>query len=196
MKQIFEITDKKTVEALLKEADYGTLALFDGVPYSVPVNFVYFEGAICFHGSKKGRKASALAAHPRISMSIVEPFSVIPSYFSSDEGLACPATHFFKSVIIEGEASVIEEPMEKGRVMKALMEKLQPEGKYKDFSDPAYETMLGATAVFKISIDEMRAKFKFGQHLSDERFAMIIRHLEERGDERDLGTVGMMKRFR
>ena len=56
--------------------------------------------------------------------------------------------------------------------------------------------MLGATAVIRIDIEEIRGKFKFGQHLSAERFEMIIKHLEERGDARDLGTVGMMKRFR
>jgi len=195
MKPVFEITDRKIIDGVLEQAEYGTLALFDGAPYSVPVNFVYHDGAVYFHGAKKGRKASALTTNPRVSMSIVESFSLIPSYFSSNEGLACPATHFFKSVIIEGEASFVEETAEKGRVMQALMEKLQPEGKYRDFSDPAYETMLGATGVIRIDIKEIRAKFKFGQHLSEERFEMIIEHLESRGDERDLGTMKMMKKI-
>lgn len=196
MKQVFEITDRTIIDTVLETAEYGTLALYDGVPYSVPVNFVYHDGAIFFHGAKRGRKAAALQSSPTVALSVVEPFSVIQSYFSSNEGLACPATHFFKSVMIEGEASFIDEPFEKGQVMKALMEKLQPEGHYRDFSDPAYETMLGATAVIRIDIRDIRAKFKFGQHLSAERFEMIIEHLESRGDERDLGTVGMMRTFR
>lgn len=40
--------------------------------------------------------------------------------------LACQTSRLIKSVMIVGEASFIEEPEEKGQVMKTLMEKLQP----------------------------------------------------------------------
>ena len=197
MKAAFEITDEAIIDALIDNASYGTLALsLDERPYSVPMNFVQIEGTIYFHGAKKGRKMQMLEKNPYASFSIVESHALIPSYFSSDAGLACPATHFFKSVIIDGSVEMVETSEEKGKVLSALMQKLQPEGKYRPFSDKDYEKSLNATAVYKLIPTERRAKFKFGQHLDSERFEMIITHLEARGEPIDLQTVAMMRAFK
>jgi len=196
MKQIFEIKEKKTIEALLNRAEYGTLALCkEGKPYSIPVNFVLFDDAIYFHGSHKGRKMETLADNTQVSLSIVENYSLIQSYFSSNDGSACPATQFFKSVVIDGQATIIEEQHEKAKVLEALMQKLQPEGNYTPLTDERYTKALKATAVVKIEIEELKCKFKFGQHLNQERFDMIIKHLEERGETIDLETVKMMEEY-
>jgi len=193
MKQAFEIKDKKVIQRVLDNAEYGTLALcaYD-MPYSVPVNFVALNDVIYFHGAYKGRKMSTIAQNAKVSFSVVENYSLIQSYFSSTEGLACPATQFFKSVIIDGEAVVVESREEKAMMFKALMQKLQPEGKYLSFDEEAYDKAIKGTAVVKIVVSEMRAKFKFGQHLNTERFEMIVKHLEERGEEKDLETISLM----
>jgi uncharacterized protein len=197
MKQIFEIKEKNIIDAMMSKAEYATLALCsDNLPYSVAVNFVHEGDVIYFHGSQNGRKMQTLKANPKVSLSIVENFSLIASYFSSTEELACPATQFFKSISIDGEVSIVQESAEKQKALTLLMQKLQPEGGYKPFSDPAYEKMLNATAVLRIDIKELRAKFKFGQHLSQERFEMILSHLEERDSDVDKQTIEMMKRFR
>ncbi len=194
MKKIFEIIDEDIIEELLHTVEYGTLALSrDGMPYSVPVNFVYGDGAVYFHGSHGGRKMSVIRSDPNVSLSIVEEHSMIQSYFSSTEGLACPATQFFRSVIIDGVAEIVEEKAEKIKVLTLLMEKLQPEGNHRPLEEEAYDKVLALTAVVKISIREKRAKFKFGQHLDQARFEMIIDHLNERGNEKDKATIVMMK---
>ena len=197
MKQIFEIKDKKIIDEILVKAEYGTLALCkENKPYSLPVNFVQLDEYIYFHGSLKGRKVEILKDNPFVSFSVVKSYSMIQSYFSSNEGLACPATHFFKSVMIEGEVFFVNDYDEKVKVLEALMQKLQSEGRYKPLEDKAYEKTINATNVFKLIPAEIRAKFKFGQHLNEERFDMIIKHLEQRGDEIDQKTVEMMKSFR
>jgi nitroimidazol reductase NimA-like FMN-containing flavoprotein (pyridoxamine 5'-phosphate oxidase superfamily) len=194
LKQIFEIKDKNIIDKMMLQSEYGTLALSDGeVPYSVPVNFVYDGKVIYFHGSQNGRKMKMLRAHPKVSFSIVESFSLIASYFSSTEELACPATQFFKSISIDGEVNIVEKKEEKVKALTLLMQKLQPEGGYKPFNDAVYEKMLKATAVLKIEIKELRAKFKFGQHLDETRFNMIISHLESRATNVDKETIEMMK---
>lgn len=194
MKQVFEIKDTKIIDATLSNAEYGTLALSDkNTPYSIPVNFVHDEDIIYFHGSIGGRKMKILKENPKVSFSIVENFSIIASYFSSDEGLACPATQFFKSIIIDGEVSIVQEKREKIKALTLLMQKLQPEGGYKTFDDFLYEKMLNATAVLRIDIKNIRAKFKFGQHLDEKRFNMIISHLENRDTKTDRETIEMMK---
>ena len=72
------------------------------------------------------------------------------------------------------------------------MQKLQPEGKYISFDEEAYDNAIKATAVVKIIVSDTRAKFNFGQHLNTERFDMIVKHLEERGEEKDLETIALM----
>ena len=50
------------VENILKTSPNGTLALYgeNGYPYSVPVNFVYSDGKIYFHGAAEGYKLDCM----------------------------------------------------------------------------------------------------------------------------------------
>ncbi len=191
----FEITDKAVIYDVLDNAEYGTLALsIDDTPYAVPVNFVRIDNALYFHGALKNKKMQIIAQNPTVSFSVVENYALIDSDFSSTNGLACPATQFFKSVSIDGVASVVEGRDEKTKVFEALMQKLQPKGGYKPFSDNAYDTPIKTTAVVKIAIQEISCKFKFGQHLSDERFEMIVENLLKRGRPIDIETVRVMRK--
>ncbi len=190
----FEITDKTVIYDVLDNAEYGTLALsIDDTPYAVPVNFVRIDDTLYFHGALKNKKMKMLEQNPAVSFSVVENYALIDSDFSSTDGLACPATQFFKSVSIDGIASVVEGRNEKAKVFEALMQKLQPKGGYKPFSDNAYDTPIKTTAVVKIAIQHISCKFKFGQHLSDERFEMIVENLLKRGTRIDKETVRMMQ---
>jgi len=76
------------------------------------------------------------------------------------------------------------------------MQKLQPEGNYRPFTDKDYTTAAKAKAGNKLIPAERRAKVKFGQHLDTERFERILKHLKERGTEKDLQTIAMMNTFR
>ena len=197
MNPYFKITDKTLIHEVLDNAEYGTLALsIDNMPYAVPVNFVRIDDVLYFHGALKNKKMHIIAQNPTVSFSVVESYTLIDSDFSSTDGLACPATQFFKSVSIKGVASIVEGRDEKAEVFEALMQKLQPKGGYKPFSDNAYNTPIKTTAVVKIAIQEMRCKFKFGQHLSDERFEMILNNLLKRGTPIDIETVRVMREQR
>jgi len=193
----FEIKDKSLIYDILDKAEYGTLALCaESTPYAVPINFVRLDEDIYFHGALSNRKMKMLKQNSKVSFSVVENYSLIDSDFSSNEGLACPATQFFKSVSIEGVASLLNSREQKTKVLTALMQKLQPKGGYKAFSDRAYDSAIKATAIVKIEVKNISCKFKFGQHLSDERFNMIIANLESRGSEIDIKTVQIMKQLK
>ena len=197
MKQVFEIKNKTIIKEVLNNAEYGTLAICNNnKPYSLPINFVELNNEIYFHGSKKGRKIDILKNNQFASFSVVESYSMIQSYFSSNDELACPATQFFKSIIIDGEIKFVENYDEKVKVLSELMKKLQKEGKYKPLSEEVYQKTINATKIYKLIPNEIKAKFKFGQHLNQERFDMIIKHLEERGNEKDILTIKLMKKLK
>ncbi len=181
----------------LRNVDYGTLALSDNSnqPYSVPVNFVLIHKEIYFHGGKRGRKMSILKTNPKASFSIVEPYSIIPSYFSSKDELACPVSHFFKSVIIDGKLEFVTDYNEKILALSGLMEKLQPEGKYKSMSQEVYNKAINATTIYKLIPTDIGVKFNFGQYMSKERIMMVIEHLEKRSEKKDVETVELIKQY-
>ncbi len=194
MKPQFEIKDQNIINNILSNVEYGTLALcHDNIPYSVPVNFSCIGEIVYFHGSQNGKKAQIISQNPSCSFSVVEPYSMIQSYFSSKEGLACPATHFFKSVHIQGTIEIVTNYDEKVDALESLMKKLQKEGGYRPMSDEIYQKTINITQVYKIIPTELRGKIKLGQHLPQERFEMILEHLSTRGNDIDKLTVQEMK---
>ncbi|MCP5061464.1 MAG: pyridoxamine 5'-phosphate oxidase family protein [Ignavibacteriae bacterium] len=195
MKNTFRITDKNLITEMLNSAEYGVLALSDEKPYAVPVNFVYLNDSIFFHGSPKGKKMKMLETNKNVSFSVISDSIIIPSYFSSTENLACPASAFFKSIIIDGTAEIMDDRNKLAKIFSAIMKNLQPEGKYKSFESNEYDKQFSAVSVIKINIENLSAKFKFGQNLNSERFQMVIEHLEKRGRETDILTIKAMKQF-
>ena len=190
----FEIKDKTIIYEILDKAEYGTLALcVANKPYAVPLNFVRIDDNIYFHGALKNKKMKMLEQNPYVSFSVVENYALIDSDFSSTEGLACPATQFFKSVSIDGVAVVEESREVKAEVFEVFMQKHQPKGGYKSFKHSDYDKVLKATALVKIEVENLTCKFKFGQHLNEERFDMIVSALLERGTQTDMETVKIMK---
>ncbi len=196
MKQIFEVKDKEIIQNLIDEVDFGVLAICkENIPYSVPLNFVFLDDNIYFHGAKKGKKVDIFTSNPKASFCVVKEYSFIPSYFSTDEGKACPATQFFKSVICSGEIKIVENFDEKTKALQCLMKKMQKEGGYVPLSQKeVYEKMINATLVYKLVISDISCKFKFGQNFSDERFTRVVEHLRARGNKMDKLTIEEMVR--
>ncbi len=190
--------NKELIEEVLTEVEYGTLALCkDNIPYSLPINFIYEKGAIYFHGSKKGKKKEYINNNKYASFSIVEPYSVIQSYFSSDSELSCPATHFFRSVSCDGLMIIVQDYDEKVKALELLMKKLQPEGKYIPMENKEiYEKKINGVEVFKLNIENISGKLKLGQNLPKKRFEMVLNYLEKRGYDIDRQTISKMKEYR
>lgn len=192
----FEVEDRAACEAFLKECSHGVLAFAgeDGWPKAVPLNFVYTEGKVYFHGSKKGEKMSGLAQDARSEFVVYEAHAFIPSYFT-DPYLACPATQFFRSVRMRGSVEQVEDPAEKARALAALLASMQPEGGHApiDHEDPKYVSSLRGVAVLRLDIAEMTGKFKFGQNLSDARRDKVVEGLRERNCPGDEETIGHMR---
>ncbi|WP_159881004.1 pyridoxamine 5'-phosphate oxidase family protein [Paenibacillus puerhi] len=194
----FEITEQQEIESFLAEMSFGILGTQgeDGWPELTPLNFVYHEGAIYFHGSKVGQKMTNLKKEARVTFSVSQEFARIPSYFL-DPKLACPATAYFKSVLIKGYGEIVEDLQEKASALSAFMSKLQAEGGYEtiDPGDADYAGQLRATAVVRIRVETMSAKFKFGQNLTDRKRDKVTAGLENRDAPLDAETLALMKQF-
>lgn len=194
----FSMQEETEIREFLREMSFGFLGTLgeDGWSRVTPLNFVYDGRCFYFHGSLAGEKMKHLARDPRVSFTVAKEYAIIPSYFS-DPKLACPASAFFKSVMVSGRVEKVDSLEEKARVFTLFMEKLQPEGGYAPISpaDPDYAGQLKAVALCRIVPEAMSAKFKFGQNLKERKFTEVVKGLEERGREQDLETIAHMKKY-
>jgi uncharacterized protein len=185
------------IEDFLRAATFGFLATRseNEFPNIVPLNFVWTNGAVYFHSARIGQKIKDLKHENRVTFCVAEEAALIPSYFM-DEKLACPATAFFKSVIVYGVASFVDEDAEKVAALSAFMEKLQPEGGYSpfDISDPEYRRNIRSVAVTKITPTALTAKFKFGQNRGEEDWLRTRDGLRARGRSGDAEAVAEMEK--
>jgi len=190
--------DREEADAFLAEMTHGFLGTIgpDGWPGITPLNYVYHANAIYFHGSRIGEKMASIAADPRVTFNVAKEFAIIPSYFT-DPVMACPASAYFKSVLIRGRAHVVEHLEEKAAALESFMRKLQPEGGYKPIAadDREYIPRLKGVSVVRIDIEAMTAKFKFGQNMKEDMRTSVMQQLHDRDRPLDAETAALMRQY-
>ena len=192
----FEVKDREKIDEVLKTAEIGYLSFNgpDGWPRITPVNFFY-DGRIFWHGAVAGERFECLKHDPRATFVAVSAQLYLPSHFLSEEN-ATSATAAFKSVQVRGRCKFIEDLEEKCLAMNRLMEKYQPEGRFKKVSpgDAMYAKVLRATGVYALTVDQVSGKFKFAQNKSKEDRQKIISRLTEKGSPADLFIAGEVRK--
>lgn len=147
MRSKANILTNEEVENILKTSPNGTLALYgeNGYPYSVPVNFVYSDGKIYFHGAAEGYKLDCMKKDPHVSFSVIGKDDIAKENF----------TTLFSSVIAFGTIRVIDTMEEKIPVLEAMV------GKYSaEFMESGKELIrkgCGSVA-YELTIDHMTGK--------------------------------------
>lgn len=183
----FEVRDRERMEEVLKKAGVGCLAFNgpDGWPRITALNFFY-DGRILWHGAVAGERFECLKKDPRAAFSAVSLQLYLPSHLLSEEN-ATSATAAFKSVVVRGQCTTVDDPEERCTILNRLMEKYQPEGRFKKITpeDPLYSKVLKATGVYALAVEEMSGKYKFAQNKSSEDRRRIADLLKKRGSSQD-----------
>lgn len=189
--------DPAEIEAFLAQMSFGFLATRGETefPQVTPLNFAWTRGALYFHSSRLGQKIKDLKGDNRVTFAVAEEVALVPSYFTSDR-LACPATAFFRSVMVYGRAEFVEDSDEKIAALTAFMQKLQPEGGYEPFTmaDDEYRRNIKSVLVTKIVPAAITAKFKFGQNRDEESWLKTRDGLLARAKPGDLDAVAAMEK--
>ena len=68
-----QLSEAECLELLEKEPR-GVLALLgdDDYPYAVPLDFLYRDGKLYFHGAREGHKLDALRRHDKVSFCVMD----------------------------------------------------------------------------------------------------------------------------
>ncbi len=113
--------DTKKIEHFLATMRVGTLAMItDDGPYAVPVNFIWFDKNIYFHGLASGRKTDALQKNPRVC------FTVFQENGTVIDAMPCAADTAYMSVVLFGAALLVESVEEKTIVLQKIVDKYMP----------------------------------------------------------------------
>jgi nitroimidazol reductase NimA-like FMN-containing flavoprotein (pyridoxamine 5'-phosphate oxidase superfamily) len=135
------------VEAVLRQARVCRLGLVDGdEAYIVPLSFGYHGGELYFHSARSGRKISLLRMARRVCFEV--DIDVGPQRAAQ----ACDWGTRYRSIIGWGRVRFVERFDDKVQALDRLMAHF---GETRPAYDPA---VVERTAVFVLTIDEMRAK--------------------------------------
>ena len=150
-----ELKDPETIRAMLERSEVGRMATVNkkGIPVIKPVNFLYLDEKIYIHSSKKGEKVEDIRRGSPVCFEVDEPIA----YRAAGE-IGCKAGYYYRSIIIKGKASFVEDRRKKTRILETMMEKYQPEGNDWKFQEEA----LRKTAVIEIQIKEITGKENLG----------------------------------
>lgn len=142
-------TDDKRIDEFLNYARTGYLGLTDGeLPYVVPLNFIWMNGAIYFHGAAQGKKIELIHANPNGCFTVAEEYGTLVSPIPAKTDTA------YMSVMLLGVIETVNDIIEATSAMQGMLDKYVPGYHNKKLSKThveKYRSSLGShTVVFKI----------------------------------------------
>ncbi|HOL17197.1 MAG TPA: pyridoxamine 5'-phosphate oxidase family protein [Bacillota bacterium] len=133
------------IEQILNQSEVGRLGLCrDARPYVVPLCYYYNGKAIYFHGAPRGRKVDCIKDGGRACF-LVDHFMEVQKSENP-----CKFNVAFKSVMVEGPVTLVEDEEEKVAALQGLAAR---------YGGPEAASRLAAgdtrrTAVFKLLIEQ------------------------------------------
>ena len=151
-------TDQNKIETFLSEERTGVLGMVDGnLPYTLPVNYVWSEGSIYFHGMGSGKKEKILSQKPSVC------FAVYKEHGTVIDPVPCHADTSYMSVMIFGKAEKVTDFIESALILQKLLDKFMP----KYYEQPLTSNLIekyrsgmdeNGVSVYRIRPEEMTAK--------------------------------------
>jgi len=117
-----DCTDQTKIDSFLSKTRIGILGLSDTpYPYAVPVNFIWHNGAIYFHGMGSGKKVKLLEKESGVC------FTVFQEYGTAVDPMPCHADTAYTSVMIFGDVRKITDSQEGAEILNILVNKYMPD---------------------------------------------------------------------
>ena len=185
------IKSKTKIIKFLNEEDTGRISSIDehGFPQIIPMNFVFLNDSVYMHSHIRGEKIENIKRNSKVGFEVDRNLEFLPSYFSDPEDASLADTLYI-SVVIKGEALLVENNEEKVLALNGLMKKYQPEGRYKPMDKNM--DVLDATAVIKIIPKAMNGKYKIGQNMSKEEKIDLANKIKDRNSKTSRETLAIM----
>jgi len=150
--------DKEKIEKFLLESRIGVIGMNgDEFPYAVPVNFVWNDGSLFFHGMGSGKKETILSSEPLVCFTVYEEYGTVIDF------MPCHADTAYMSVMLFGKVEKVVDFDEAALVLQNLIEKYTP-GFYKHQLNATliekYKSSFdgNAVSIYRLTPENMTAK--------------------------------------
>jgi len=187
-------------QAFLGDHDFGELIVPGAgrdLPVVVPTHFIYDgDRTVLLHLARPNPVWEALAERPRALLSVFGAYTYIPGHWNQDE-YGVP-TSYYAAVQLACDAEVVDDPAGIAAILERQLAHFQPEGKHAPVEpgDNPYGKLLGSIRGIRLSITDVRAKFKFGANRTVEHRQVVGAKLAERGRPLDLeARANLMRRI-
>jgi len=165
--------DEAWIRALLHRAGAGVLVTVRGdKPFPIPLNYVYDEDqeVIYFHTGKRGATLENMDGRGEegtdgndgndgncgavVALSVFEMGRLLPAAEAGEFGVE------YKSVVVFGRGSVVEDPKEVEAALVLIMEKYAPHLKAGEDYRPVAPEEVKRTAIIRVDIESWSGKEK------------------------------------
>jgi len=170
--------------AFLADHDFGELIAPGAgrdLPIVVPTHFIYDgDKTVLLHLARPNPVWEALAERPRALLSVFGAYTFIPGHWNQDE-YGVP-TSYYAAVQLACDVEIVDEPAGIAAILERQLAHFQPEGKHAPVEpgDNPYGKLLGSIRGIRLSVTDVRAKFKFGANRTVEHREAVAAKLAER----------------
>jgi uncharacterized protein len=172
---VFEPTQRTTLKRLPKRAEYDRVTVYrildeafichvgfvvDLEPYVIPTSYWRIEDDLYIHGSAASRMLRSLeeGIDVCVTVTLIDGLVLARSAFHQSIN--------YRSVVVLGKASPVNDLDEKMKLMQAFTDHIIP-GRWESVRPPT-ESELKATLVLKLPLVEVSAKVRTGPPIDDE----------------------------
>ncbi len=185
-------TDETQWRSFVRDQGFGHFAVSgDGpVPVVVPTQFVLLDEQVVFHLANPNPVFTALEATPHAVLSIAGDWAYIPGAWKmigdEDPTLGVP-TYYYGAVQLSGSTTVTDDPDEIAAILRLQLADLEPDG---GLQDPlVHIKRFAGIRGLRMSLDDVRAKFKYGGNADADHRAAAAERLRARGGPGDLAAA-------
>jgi nitroimidazol reductase NimA-like FMN-containing flavoprotein (pyridoxamine 5'-phosphate oxidase superfamily) len=155
------VYDRETAYRILDEGflcHVGFVA--DGQPFVIPTSYGRKDDRLYIHGSAASRMLRQMkeGVPVCVTVTLLDGLVLARSIFNHSMN--------YRSVVILGKATPVDDPLEKVEALRLLSEHIIP-GRWAD-ARPPNERELKATLVLRVPIEEFSAKVRIGPPIDDE----------------------------
>jgi uncharacterized protein len=155
------VYDRETIYRILDEGFICHVGFaVDGQPFVIPTSYGRKEAHLYIHGSAASRMLRQMKDGVAlcVTVTLLDGLVLARSVFNHSMN--------YRSVVILGKGTLVEDPEEKLAALRTLSEHIIP-GRWDDVRQPD-ERELKATSVLRLPIEEFSAKVRTGPPIDDE----------------------------
>jgi nitroimidazol reductase NimA-like FMN-containing flavoprotein (pyridoxamine 5'-phosphate oxidase superfamily) len=155
------VYDRETVYRILDEGFLCHVGfVVDGQPFVIPTSYGRNNNNLYIHGSAASRMLRKMkeGVPVCVTVTLLDGLVLARSVFNHSMN--------YRSVVILGKATLVDDPEEKLAALHTLSEHIIP-GRWADARQPS-ERELRATSVLRLPIEEFSAKVRTGPPIDDE----------------------------